>query len=264
MTTIGNLARSAHPMPVIAVTVLTAALAISVGGFGTRILPVVLAVVTGQLVVGWTNDIIDRDRDAASGRRDKPIAMGLVSPAVAVRFAVGTFIVCVVASLACGVVPGAIHLVFGVGSAVAYNAGVKSTLWSWAPYTVAFGALPAVVYLSVGQGFPPLWMAIVGGLLGFGAHLVNVLPDLYDDAATGVHGFPHRLPQRTVAPVAATVLVLASIVGLLGSGSARVWIALPVVLVFATAACLGRGKIPFYAAVMIAAVDVAVLVLADG
>ena len=29
--------------------------------------------------------------------------------------------------------------------------------------------------------------------LGSAAHFVNVLPDLADDAATGVHGLPHRL-----------------------------------------------------------------------
>ena len=54
-------------------------------------------------------------------------------------------------------------------------------------------------------------------LLGVGAHLLNVLPDLDDDAATGVRGLPHRLGPRRIAPVAAAVLVAASIVVLVGA-----------------------------------------------
>src|SRR3712207_7375206 len=36
--------------------------------------------------------------------------------------------------------------------------------------------------------------------LGVGAHLLNVLPDLEDDAATGVRGLPHVLGPRRIAP----------------------------------------------------------------
>ncbi|GGF93090.1 hypothetical protein GCM10007304_03650 [Rhodococcoides trifolii] len=263
MTTFGALARSAHPMPGIAVTALTAVLAISVGGFDARVLPIVLAVFTGQMVVGWTNDIVDRHRDAQTGRTDKPIALGTIAPVLVGRWATATFAVCVVSSLACGWVPGLVHLVFGVGAAVAYNVVLKATVLSWLPYTVAFGALPIVVYLSVEPGgLPPAWMVAVGGLLGFGAHLVNVLPDLADDDATGVRGFPHRLPRRAVAPVAAAALVVASVVGVVGSASRWGWIVLPVVIVLAVVACTGRSKTPFYAAIGIAAVDVVMLVAA--
>lgn len=263
MTTVGALVRSAHPMPGIAVTALTAVLAVGVGGFTLRLVPIVVAVFTGQMVVGWTNDLLDEERDATTHRTDKPIAMGTVRPVLVRRWAGATFAVCVVASLACGWAPGLLHLVFGVGSALAYNVVLKSTALSWLPYTIAFGTLPVVVYLSTGPGAaPPTWTVAVGALLGFGAHLVNVLPDLDDDDATGVRGFPHRLPRRAVAPIAAGALVLASVIGVVGSSSRFGWLALVVAMVLGVVACVGRSKTPFYAAIGIAAVDVVVLVTA--
>ncbi|MGU3438381.1 UbiA family prenyltransferase [Actinomycetes bacterium M1A6_2h] len=263
MTTFGALVRSAHPLPGIAVTALTAVLAVGVGGFGWRLLPIVVAVFSGQMVVGWTNDLVDRERDAQTHRSDKPIAMGTIRPVLVERWAATTFAVCVIASLACGWIPGLLHLVFGVGAAVAYNVVLKATAASWLPYTIAFGTLPIVVHLSVEPGaLPPTWMIAVGGLLGFGAHLVNVLPDLADDDATGVRGFPHRLPRRAVAPIAAGALVVATLVGVVGSSSKWGWTALPVAVILAVVACTGQSKTPFYAAIGIAAVDVVVLVAA--
>ena len=50
--------------------------------------------------------------------------------------------------------PGSVHLV-SVASGWAYNLGLKSTAWSWAPYAVAFGALPAVVSLADDPRLPP-------------------------------------------------------------------------------------------------------------
>ena len=65
-------------------------------------------------------------------------------------------------------------------------------------------------------------MAAAGALLGVGAHLVNVLPDLADDAATGVRGLPHRLGARRSSVLAAAVLVGATVVIVVGApGRAR-------------------------------------------
>ena len=41
---------------------------------------VALAVLAGQLSVGWSNDYLDRERDRAAGRTDKPVAAGELSP----------------------------------------------------------------------------------------------------------------------------------------------------------------------------------------
>jgi 4-hydroxybenzoate polyprenyltransferase len=57
-----------------------------------------------------------------------------------------------------------------------------------------------------------------GALLGVAAHLANVLPDLGEDAATGVRGLPHRFGARATALAGAAILTVASAVILFGAG----------------------------------------------
>ena len=210
-----------HPGPAFAVTLLAGLLAGAVGLGPGRIALVVAAVLTGQLSIGWSNDLIDLARDRAVGREDKPLVDGRVSEQT-VRVACGLAVVATVPlSLACGWLAGAVHLVC-VAAGWAYNLGVKATPWSWLPYAVAFGGLPAFVSLTDNPDqVPPLWLPLAGALLGVGAHFVNVLPDLADDAATGVRGLPHRLGARWSQVVAAAVLVTAC-GGDRGRGAGRV------------------------------------------
>jgi 4-hydroxybenzoate polyprenyltransferase len=263
-----GLLRAAHLGPGLAVTVLAGLLALSTPASAGRAHLVVLAYATGQLSVGWGNDLVDADRDRLVGRADKPIATGAVSPAL-VRAAIAVALAaCVVASLALGPAAGLAHLLLGVAAGWAYNAGLKGTAASWLPYAVAFGTLPLVVALAGSPPtVPPVWMIAAGALLGVGAHVVNVLPDLADDAATGVHGLPHRLGERLSRWLAVAALVTASaVVALAPSAAGRpvpawVWAALVAVSVLAAVALRARGKVPFWAAVAIAAVDVVMLLL---
>ncbi|MGZ5398549.1 MAG: UbiA family prenyltransferase [Nocardioides sp.] len=266
---VAGLLGSAHPGPSAAVTLLAAAYGASVGLSAGRLTLVTSAVLAGQLSIGWSNDLIDRRRDAAVARTDKPLARGDVSVAT-VRAACAVAVVgTVVLSLACGPVAGAVHLAC-VAAGWAYNLGVKSTLWSWLPFAVAFGGLPVFVTLAVpGAGLPSPSIPIAGALLGVGAHLVNVLPDLAEDAVTGVRGLPHRLGERWTPVLAVLTLVTATGVltlGLAAGGtSLPVWllVSVPVLVVALAAVALGgRGRVPFRAAVGIAAVDVLLLVVA--
>jgi 4-hydroxybenzoate polyprenyltransferase len=247
------------------VTTLTALLAAGSGhGLGTGAL-VTAAVGTGQLSIGWSNDLVDAGRDRVVGRLDKPVARGEV-PGAVVRLAVGVAgFLCVVLSLACGAASAAVHLLLGVASGWAYNLGLKRTAWSAVPYAVAFGTLPAVVTLALpAPGWPAPWVLAAGALLGVGAHLLNALPDLADDAQTGVRGLPHRLGAGTVRWLAPTVLTAASAVALAGPPgppSAWQWAAFGLCVVLASVAVTARGKAPFAAAVGIAALDVVALVL---
>lgn len=264
-----GLVGSAHPGPSAAVTLLAAAYGASVGLTPGRLALVTLAVLAGQLSIGWSNDLIDRGRDAAVARTDKPLTRGDVSVATvrtACRVAVAA---AVVLSLACGPVAGAVHLVC-VAAGWTYNLGGKSTAWSWLPFAVAFGGLPVFVTLAEpGSGPSAAWIPVAGALLGIGAHLVNVLPDLAEDAATGVRGLPHRLGERWTPRLAVLSLVAATGVlalGLLtGKASSPLWLLAPVlalVLVLAVLALVGRGRVPFRAAVGIAGLDVLLLVVA--
>jgi 4-hydroxybenzoate polyprenyltransferase len=254
-----------HPGPAFAVTVLAGLLARAVGLGPGGIALVVAAVLAGQLSIGWSNDLIDLARDRTVGREDKPLVDGRVSERT-VRLACGVAVVATVPlSLACGWLAGVVHLVC-VAAGWAYNLGVKATPWSWLPYAVAFGGLPAFVSLTENPDqLPPLWMSLAGALLGVGAHFVNVLPDLSDDAATGIRGLPHRLGPRWSPVVAAAVLVAAAVVIVVGapvaSGTVAA-VALAVTAVLASVALLARGRAPFRAAIAMALVDVAMLVWA--
>lgn len=260
-----GLVRACHPGPTLAVTVLTALLAVALGLPRPALLLVTGAVLAGQLTIGWSNDVIDAARDRTVGRADKPVASGEVAePVVRAAIAVAG-LACVGLSLACGWRSALVHLGLGVASGWAYNLGLKRTAWSAVPYAVAFGALPAVVSLAgPGRQWPPLWMVLTGALLGVGAHLLNALPDLADDAVTGVHGLPQRLGARRVRVVAAVVLLAGSVVATFGpAGVAPAWalLGLGLCVVLAVATVVLRGRLPFVAAVGIALVDVVALVL---
>ncbi|MBD3947096.1 UbiA family prenyltransferase [Nocardioides ganghwensis] len=257
-----TLVAASHPGPALAVTVLAGLLALAQGLPPATSALLVAAVLAGQLTVGWSNDLVDRARDRAAGRTDKPLAVD-GAPVAVVRAACALAVLaCVGLSLALGTAAGLVHLAC-VASAWAYNLGLKATVWSWLPYAVSFGGLTAVVTLADGQA-PPWWWPLGAALLGVGAHLLNVLPDLADDAATGVRGLPHRLGPRRIAPVAAVVLVAASAVVLLGAAPplAVTVGAAVVVLGLGTVVVAGRGRAPFVAAVGVALVDALLLVVA--
>jgi 4-hydroxybenzoate polyprenyltransferase len=254
---------AAHIGPTLAVTAITALLA-APDGLGLRTASLVtLAVLAGQLTIGWGNDLVDAGRDREVGRRDKPLADGRVSPTLVRRCLVAAGAACFVLSIAAGWRSGVVHLLCLVGGGHAYNLGLKATAWSWVPYAVAFGSLPAVVTLAGSTpAAPPVWAVAVAAMLGVGAHLLNALPDFADDAATGVKGLPHRLGATATRLGATTLLVGASVVAVLGppeAPSGASWAAVGLVGALAVVTLLGRGKVPFAAAVAIALLDVVLL-----
>ena len=260
------LLRACHLEPTVAVAVLAGVLAASVGNEPATLALLVIAVLSGQLVIGWSNDLLDVARDRQVERGDKPLATGALSARTVHIALSGAALVCVVASLLGGLWSGAVHLVLLVGSGLAYNLGLKRTVLSWLPYAVAFGSLPSVVTLALDQPVvAPVWMTAAGALLGVGAHLVNVIPDLDDDAATGVRGLPHVLGRRWSLLGATLVLVAASVAAALGPPGAAplvAWVGLALVVVLAVGTLLGSGRTPMRGAIAIALVDVLMLTLA--
>ena len=267
MPTVAALVRACHPEPAVAVTGIAAALAL---GAGAPVGTVAAAFLAGQLATGWSNDWIDRERDLRTGRADKPLVAGRVSARALGTAATAAGVACVPLSLLLGVRPGLAHLL-AVASALSYNAGLKGSALSFAPYALSFGLLPNVVVLAAPAAgaapvWAPVWATAAGALLGVGAHLANALPDLEDDLATGVRGLPHRL-GRSASTAAMAVLLLAATV-LLAFGPGDPGPAGLVALVTAgglTAAALAlarrpASRAPFLAAVAVAVVDVGLLV----
>ena len=267
---IGCLAASCHLGPTLAVTALAVALAIGVGASARTFVLVGAAVLTGQLSIGWSNDWIDAGRDVAVGRRDKPIVAGLVTERAVRSAALVAAASCVPLSLATGWRAGAVHLV-AVAAAWGYNLGLKSTRWSWAPFALSFGLLPAVVTLALpAHPWPAWWALVAAGLLGIGAHLANVVPDLEDDRSTGVRGLPHRLGRWRSSLLAPTALLAATALivgGPAGPPSGAAWAGLVAaggIAATGAAVALTRlhSRAPFYLTMAVAAVDVVLLVLA--
>ncbi|HEY8341243.1 MAG TPA: UbiA family prenyltransferase [Egibacteraceae bacterium] len=208
------LLRCTHLEASLAVTAFAAVLALASGrGAGAAL--VAAAVCSGQFSVGWANDWIDADRDRAAGRRDKPVVRGDVPVARVRRAALAALAACVVLSLANGLVAGGLHLL-AVASAWAYDLRLKATAASVVPYAVSFGLLPVFVVVSAGRPLP-WWLPAAGAALGAGAHFVNVLPDLADDAAAGIRGLPQRLGAGWSLVAAALCLGTAAL--LVGAGS---------------------------------------------
>ncbi|MCI2418195.1 UbiA family prenyltransferase [Saccharopolyspora sp. K220] len=260
LATASSLLLASHPVPAVGVTAITAGLAATVGQGATGVLVTAAAVLAGQLSVGWLNDLVDADRDAQVGRRGKPVAAGTISRRAVLVAVLLAAPMAVVLSLPFGGPATAAHFVALV-SAWAYDLGLKASPLSVLPYALSFGLLPAFVTLG-STGPPPMWLVLAAALLGSAAHFVNVLPDLSDDAATGVRGLPQRL-GAVKSTVAASCLVLAAS-ATMALGPLRVgWLLLPLaVLVLGAGFVLGRrpgSRTAFHAVVLVALLDVAVL-----
>ena len=233
---------STHPGPTIVVTVLSLALGVAAGVEAVPLGLLVAAVFAGQVSVGLSNDAIDAARDAAVGRTDKPIAGGRVTAGRALAVAVGAVVVALGLSLPLG--PGlvAAHAI-ALASAWAYNAGLKSTPFSIAPFLLSFGLFPSFATLSTtSPALAAPWATAAGAASGAAVHLTNVVRDLDDDRRTGVRGLPHRLGARASVLLAAVGIVVGAVAVLLGAG----------------ATVLG---IPFFVAVVAVALATVVLVL---
>jgi 4-hydroxybenzoate polyprenyltransferase len=261
------LLRSAHPGPAASVILITVLLGIAVG---LDPLPVTLLGVTlaaNQLSIGLSNDWLDAARDRASGRRDKPVARGEIAVST-VRFAaVATAASAVLVSPALGIPFALAHLV-ALGGGWAYNAWFKHGPLSPLPYIVSFGLLPMLATLALPHPALAAWWAVLAGsLLGVAAHVANVLPDLADDAATGVHGLPHRL-GRTGSTVCGGLALTGAAIALtlgIGAGSPVALTGLGLSIAASVAAVvfsLRGSRWGFRLVIVAALIDVCLLVLA--
>ncbi len=264
------LLRASHLQPTLMVTATATVLAISAGR-GHESIWVAVAVLTGQLSVGWSNDYLDRDRDRLAGRDDKPIVAGRVAAKTVGVSAVVAALACVPLSMMSGWRAGSVHLA-AVAFAWTYNGWLKTTVASAVPYAVAFGLLPSFVTLGLpGHPWPPAWMTIAAALMGTGAHLVNTLPDFGGDAATGVRGLTHRIGPRVSLFSAALFMAAATaVLALMPPGEPG---SLDAVLVAATSAAVvavvvtgltHRLRAAWTLTLGVAALNVIVIVLRGG
>jgi 4-hydroxybenzoate polyprenyltransferase len=169
---------------------------------------IAFTVATGQLVVGWSNDLYDYKDDLAHERSKKPLVSGLITPQYLtkwLRFMVPfSFIANLLGPL--GIKGGLVYML-GIACGVAYNFYFKFSALSPLPYAIAFAALPSSIAISK-EITPPLWMLLGGAIFGMAAHFINVIKDMEQDHLSGIQGLPQRLGTKKSILVAITLIAL--------------------------------------------------------
>jgi 4-hydroxybenzoate polyprenyltransferase len=173
---------------------------------------VAVAILAGQCVVGWTNDLLDSKLDRAANRNKKPLVAGSVDEFMLkqwIAIALGSALfLSLIGPL--GIKGTLVHFL-GLLSATAYNFGLKKTIFSVLPYIVSFGAMPWAIYLANGNT-PPAWIYL--GFICFSSafHFLNVIKDLEADKSQGVMGLPQRLGRNASITIAGLLIISGIIV----------------------------------------------------
>ena len=201
-----GLIKASHFGPTVLVVTISFLLSLSQYS-ALKSLQIACAILSGQCVVGWTNDLLDYPLDQSAGRKNKPLVAGELTQNFLKYSIFGALLASVFLSLnsPLGLKGSAIHLL-GIASATTYNFGLKKTLLSPIPYIISFGAMPWAVYVSIGKT-PPTWLYL--GFIAFACafHFLNVLKDLSWDISQGVLGLPQRLGKRKSIAIATCLVV---------------------------------------------------------
>jgi 4-hydroxybenzoate polyprenyltransferase len=173
---------------------------------------IAFTVFTGQLVVGWSNDLYDFADDQKHQRLNKPLVSGVITEKYLRSWLIFmvpfSFLVNILGPLG---FKGGLLYWLGIGCGVAYNFYFKFTFLSPLPFAVAFAILPSCIAISK-DVTPPLWMWLGGALLGCAAHFVNVLKDLDQDRASEIKGLPQIVGKKVSITIAAVLGVIALVV----------------------------------------------------
>jgi 4-hydroxybenzoate polyprenyltransferase len=257
--------KACHPLPTIAVSLVISAFGWSLGWTGLPLLAVFITILVGQLSVGWSNDAHDANLDARIGRITKPTVAQEVSARALWIAAFTALLTAIILSWAvAGWLGGSFHI-FAILMAWLYNIKLSRTAWSWLPYALAFGVMPAFLSFGLNDEPPTLWSVAVFAIIGVSAHLANAIPDAETDAAAGVGGLVIYLGTRRSVILCWLLLALGSGILVVVSFATNLWLALLVSVTFVLAEVLGsrlrHPKAMFYALIAVVVIDVAALVI---
>ncbi len=182
-------------------------------------------VLVGQAILGWHNDIVDRERDARHGAARKPIAAGRLEVGSAWYAILVAVLLVIPLSISTGVTAGTTYLVSLVIALVG-NVALRQGKLSWLTWALSYALLPA--YLSYGGwggdaegAAPEVLMTLLAALLGVGVHVLRSIWGLVADDAEGWTYLPLTLGRRlgatrllvVAASYVAVVLALMVVVG---------------------------------------------------
>lgn len=200
------LARAAHPRPALLTALGVTVAAALAGRPSDQLLLVMATVLTGQVGLGWFNDLLDRGRDAHHARSGKPLVAGetdgppLEPDTVWFCLAVAVLLV-VPLSMTHGVLAGSAYLLSLAIAAAGHWPPVRRGLWSWLPWAASYALLPAFLSYGAGgrgaPGAPPdLVVTVLAALLGIGVHFLTALWGLVADHEDRWTYLPLRISRR--------------------------------------------------------------------
>lgn len=256
---------ASHPAPALAVTVVVSTLAWRTGWESTSLLIFVIAMFSGQLSVGWSNDAHDAHTDVAASRLDKPVVASALSVPLLWRCAAAALAVSVIASLAAAGLAGGFHVV-SLLAAWAYNLALSRTIWSWLPYAVAFGLIPPFITLGLDPPqSPALWSIIVFIALGVAAHLANAAQDVTSDIAYGHTNVVIKLGAQRAKMLALALLLLGTALLVWQLWDSSPAVAAVTAVISAAIGAIGYWRTPlfFKSILLLALADVGLLLLSD-
>jgi 4-hydroxybenzoate polyprenyltransferase len=200
-----GLLKASHFGPTLIVTTISFAFAVHYWWEGPAYV-IAFGVFTGQLVVGWSNDLIDYEDDQRHNRTNKPLVSGAISKELLQKWLRFMVPFSFIANIAGPLGPkGGLVYMLGIACGVAYNFYFKFSPLSPLPYAIAFAALPSSIVISKDMT-PPTWMWLGGALFGMAAHFINVLKDMREDHVSGINGLPQILGIRG-SIIAAIILI---------------------------------------------------------
>ncbi len=192
-----QLLQAAHAKQAIT-TALAMGLVAAVAGRPAREAGVVLiTVLVGQTILGWHNDIVDRQRDQAHGLAGKPVGAGRLEVGTVWYAIVVAFLLLVPLATTTGVRAGAYYL-GSVAVAMLGNVVLRTGFFSWWSWAASFALLPA--YLSWGGwggkavgNAPEPAIVVLAALLGVGVHFMRAVWGLVADHEDGWTYLPLKL-----------------------------------------------------------------------
>jgi len=213
MKKLSGLLKASHFGPTLLVTAISFGFATYYWWEGPAFV-IAFGVFTGQLVVGWSNDLYDYEDDLRHNRLNKPLIAKTISRETLqrwLRFMVPfSFVANLLGPL--GINGGLVYML-GIACGVAYNFYFKFSPLSPLPYAIAFAALPSCIAISK-DVTPPLWMWLGGALLGMAAHFINVIKDMKEDQISQIGGLPQRL-GTTKSLIVAIFLIICGVLTIL-------------------------------------------------
>ena len=265
MKTLVGFVKASHAAPTVAVTIVFTLFAWTLGWRGAPLLGVFLAVIVGQLSVGWSNDAFDAATDRKGDRTNKPtLAYGMRPRSLWIAAFAALTLSCVLSWMVAGAIGGTFH-VFALAMAWLYNTVLSRTRWSWLPYALAFGAVPAFLTYGFNDQPPQIWMVAIFAIIGVSAHIANALPDIASDQAAGLQGFVISLGPKKAATLCWGLLIAGTFILAVVSSASSNW--LPIILA-STLACAGlyawkskSQKAMFSSIIVVVIVEVVVLLI---